>query len=531
MRADWAASVAEVNGMPLDAIWGRLTEGVLTVDENGCVRSINPVAERIFDCSADQVVGMAAASLLPDWADPAAIVVESFQDIPAGELREWHVSRADGLPLTLQISVSHVTSGGCHLTVVVLRDVSVPRQIAAINALVQEVNQRVLQGEDMEFLTPFLCRRIMGLFNLRLVWIAGKRPDGSFAVLGFAGPPAMEQHFNSMHLRWDGVQGEPAALAILSGDIQWIEPTVPDWLELQDAATGPQAGVSIPLCVGKTVLGALTAYADARIATALMPRLERLADHLGIMLQVMSDQRRLLLQGAAIGAAANAIFITDGSGCIQWVNDAFTRLSGYGLDEAVGRSPNLLRSGVQTKQVYQDLWSTIHAGDVWRGELVERRKDGTLYTVEQTVTPMRDRKGTVSHFVVVHEDITDRKHAEERIRFLSNFDAMTGLPNRGLFRERLILALSRADGARKTIAILFLDLDHFSRINDTMGHDLGDRLLEKIVDRLAAVTRSADTLARVGGDEFAVILEEQADKATVVILARRLLNAVSRPYD
>ena len=191
----------------------------------------------------------------------------------------------------------------------------------------------------------------------------------------------------------------------------------------------------------------------------------------------------------------------------------------------------MLRSEALTNSFDQALWSTIQAGQVWRGELVERKRDGSLYMIDQTITPMRDPGGQISHFVVVQEDITDRKLAEERIKQLSSYDSLTGLPNRRLLRERLGQAVARAEGQRRPLALLFFDLDHFSRINDTMGHDLGDRLLGEIVKRLSAVTRAADTLARVGGDEFAVILVEQAGGEAAAALARRLVAAVSRPYE
>ncbi|MDR3439309.1 EAL domain-containing protein [Telmatospirillum sp.] len=536
VHADLAASrkLAETNARQLEAVLDRLTDGIVTVDEDGAVLAVNPAAERIFGLSAGSVVGKPMSVLLPDPEDP-----QSPGGLPAAvvryreAVRECTVQRADGTPLILEMTVSHVSAESRSLLVVVFRDVSGPRRTAGIDALVHEVNQRVLQGLEMEGVAPVLCRRLQGLFGLLQVWVGGKAPDGSISVLGTACPLGADGHFDGPSPRWDGEAQGLAARALVLGTTQRLASVVPGVLErfVPLAREDVVAGVSVPLRVGQEVLAVVTAYATAEVTDVQVAQLEDLADRLSVPLQMMVDQQRLRLQGAAMAAAANAIFITGSNGQIEWVNDAFVRLSGYAPEDAIGQSPRLLHSGAQTAPVYRDLWRTILTGDVWRGELIERRKDGSLYTVVQTVTPMHDRLGQVSHFVVVQEDITDRKQAEERIRFLSNFDPMTSLPNRGLFRERLGQALARADVLHHPVAVLFLDLDRFSRINDTMGHDLGDRLLTQIVERLGIVTRSADMLARIGGDEFAVILDEKAGADVAVMLARRMLNVVTKPYD
>jgi diguanylate cyclase (GGDEF)-like protein/PAS domain S-box-containing protein len=238
----------------------------------------------------------------------------------------------------------------------------------------------------------------------------------------------------------------------------------------------------------------------------------------------------LRLQGTAMETVANAIFITDREGRILWVNEAFTRLAGYTPEEALGNTPRILESGKHDLAFSAHLWSTVLRGEVWRGDIVNRHKDGRLYTVCQTVTPMRDDTGEVSYLIAVHEDITARKEAEEHVRRLAQRDMLTNLPNRSLFHERLGESMDRADRVGKGIALLFLDLDDFKDINDTLGHSMGDNLLVAVASRLKEKVRRADTLARIGGDEFAVVLHDLQNGHEAVPLAQRLLGALSQPF-
>jgi diguanylate cyclase (GGDEF)-like protein/PAS domain S-box-containing protein len=217
-------------------------------------------------------------------------------------------------------------------------------------------------------------------------------------------------------------------------------------------------------------------------------------------------EAQLRLQATALESAANAIAITDRRGVMTWINPAFTRLTGYTAEEAIGQNPRLLRSGMQDDGFYTELWSTIMAGQVWYGELVNRRKDGSLYTEEQTITPVRDEHGEIAHFITIKQDVTERKHHEQKITYLASHDPLTGLPNRRALEENLERVVARARRGLER-ALLFLDLDNFKLVNDTMGHAAGDQLLVTLTGLLAEHVRDGDLISRQGGDEFAVLLE------------------------
>ncbi|MCM8596963.1 diguanylate cyclase domain-containing protein [Accumulibacter sp.] len=243
-------------------------------------------------------------------------------------------------------------------------------------------------------------------------------------------------------------------------------------------------------------------------------------------------ESRLRLFEAALNSAANGILVTDVNSRIEWVNPAFTRMTGLTLDEVVGRTTSeMLNSGKQDAAFYQRMWETILDGRVWSGELINRRKDGSLYDEALTISPVTDVNGRIRHFVAIKQDISERKAAEERVQHLAHHDQLTDLPNRVLLTDRLFQALAQARRERSTLALMFLDLDQFKPVNDTLGHDVGDLLLKEVALRLQnCVPRESDTISRLGGDEF-VILLAQIDKAVdAVLVGGKILAALNRPF-
>jgi diguanylate cyclase (GGDEF)-like protein/PAS domain S-box-containing protein len=240
---------------------------------------------------------------------------------------------------------------------------------------------------------------------------------------------------------------------------------------------------------------------------------------------------RLHLQAAALEAAANAIVITDSHGTIIWVNHAFTTMTGYSKEEVLGKNPHVLKSGNQPESYYANLWSTILSGKVWQGEIVNRRKDGTTYTEEMSITPVTQGGGNAdTQFVAIKQDITERKAAEERVKFLAYYDALTGLPNRTLLQDRLANAVAGARRRKDKVALLFLDLDRFKNVNDSLGHSVGDLLLQEVAERLKRFGREQDTVARLGGDEFLVVLNGVKDVSDAAVTADRLLKSMNAGF-
>jgi len=216
-------------------------------------------------------------------------------------------------------------------------------------------------------------------------------------------------------------------------------------------------------------------------------------------------EEELHLRNTALVAAADGIIITDASGAIAWANPAFTRMTGYTLEEVRGQNARVLRSGVQREAFYRQMWETIASGGVWRGELYNRRKDGSLYVEEMTITPVLDEEGATTHYVAIKQDVTARRRQEEVIQSLATRDLLTGLPNQAVLREELG-RIVEGDGGPGGASLVLLDVDRFSLLNSSLGHPAGDRLLVQLAERLAERLPEGARLYRFGGDELAVLL-------------------------
>ncbi len=249
----------------------------------------------------------------------------------------------------------------------------------------------------------------------------------------------------------------------------------------------------------------------------------------------ISQHREAELQmqkmSSALEQSADMVLITDSSGIVEYVNPAFEKITGYSFDEVVGGSANLLKSGKQSAGFYKTLWQTILAGEVFKDIVINKKKNGDLYYEEKSITPIKNGQGQIINFVSTGRDITRRMENEERLSFMAHHDALTELPNRILFMDRLKQALAHARRYSRKVAVLFIDLDRFKNINDTLGHDIGDNMLMQLAGRLSKCLRQDDTVARLGGDEFAVLLNDIDSEQDVSKLAKLILHDLEQPFE
>lgn len=243
----------------------------------------------------------------------------------------------------------------------------------------------------------------------------------------------------------------------------------------------------------------------------------------------LHSAEQLKLAATVFEQSAEGILITDASHNILMVNRAFSLITGYSAGEALGKNPRLMSSGHHDDFFFHSLWATVHADGYWQGEMWNRRKDGTIYPELLSISQVLGVDGTVSHYVGIFSDISEHKDSQAHIQQLAHFDSLTGLPNRSLLEDRVRQAISRVERSNETLALVFLDLDRFKNVNDSLGHRIGDELLIQVAQRLKTVLREEDTVSRVGGDEFILVLPgAQADGASHV--AEKVLKALALPY-
>ena len=240
-------------------------------------------------------------------------------------------------------------------------------------------------------------------------------------------------------------------------------------------------------------------------------------------------EEKLRLSASVFEHASEATVITDADNRIISVNPAFTAITGYAVDDVVGQNPSMLNSGMHTKEFFKHMWELLYSTGAWQGEIQNRRKNGEIYTEWLSINVLKDESDKIIRHIAVFSDITDAKKAQETIERQATFDTLTGLPNRNLTMDRLkqMLASSRRTG--RMFAVLFLDLDHFKSVNDALGHAAGDDLLVKTALRIKGALRDADSVGRMGGDEFIVLLGDMVSIDDIIPVANKILTEVRQP--
>ncbi|MBI4743120.1 MAG: PAS domain S-box protein [Betaproteobacteria bacterium] len=521
----------------MQALLDASPESTMLLDPGGKVLAINQVAARRLGKAQEELVGQNFFDHVPpDLAETRRAYLQ--QAVATGDPQ--HVNdRRGAVEFENHICPVKGAGGAVESVAVYARDITQQQRTQRLDATFHRLDLMQLKWHmELGAIAQMFCEEIRPLFDLAAVSIARAETDGALTfVAAAAADGAFVERIRKTCRRWYGEPSccLPIATVMHSGQMRKLNIDDPECASCREAVKkmGVMAALMMPLTLRDKAWGVLTLYARERglfDQLDFSPRLAVIASRLCMSLESALQQEWLKLMDTALASAGNAVFVADAGGRITWANPSFERLSGYTLAEILGKTPRLFSSGAQNAEFYRNLWEKLLAGESWSGELVNVRRDGSRYTVNQTVTPLRNDNGEIGHFVSIQEDITERKAAEARIRHMANFDMLTDLPNRVMFFDRLHLSLVQARRDGHCGALLFLDLDRFKEVNDKLGHHIGDLLLKAVAGRLQAQVRESDTVARLAGDEFTVTLPKVKDDQDAVRVAEKIIAALAQPF-
>lgn len=418
------------------------------------------------------------------------------------------------------------------------------QRLTHLYAALSQCNQAIVRCETEEELFPQICKDAVQFGGLTFAWIGMLDATGEkiVPVASFGDGVAFLQKIE-VSTDPDSPWGlGPTGIALREKRPYWCQdfqadPALAPWLA-QAKDFGWKSMASLPLYRRGKVVGALIVYVDElkafdeaerQLLMEMAMDISFAMDRFASEAERKRDQAQLNRFSQVVEQSPNVIIITDLDANIEYVNPAFVKTTGYSQPEVVGKNPRILQSGKTAVSVYQDMWERLTNAESWYGELINQRKDGTEYTESVNISPMRDHEGTITHYLGIKEDISDRKRAEERVQYLAHYDALTGLPNRTQLDDHLNYALHLAKRSNGHLAVMFLDLDNFKDINDTLGHSVGDALLIELADRIRKTSREEDTVSRLGGDEF-ILLLPNTDASGAAEVAQKMLSVISEPY-
>jgi len=537
-----------------------LALNIAVLDGSGNIIAVNK-AWRLFSTDnngEDGTTGVGANYIettrrAASGSEDAATLLAGLEQVIHGEEDSFRFEYPCHSPTQERWFLAHITRfpGDGELRIVVAHEDITTRKVAdrelhKLNhyyAALSGMNATIIRTKEPQEILDEVCRIAAYHGRLELVWVGKVEQDGRIApvashgravdyldnVTASANPDLPES-------RGPGGQSVLTGTCVVSNNFDSDSNSMP-WQE-QARAWNLHAVAACPIKRKDGIWGNISFYAKepGYFTPQLMNLLEELTNDLAYSLDMLDSERRrneaesqLLLNARVMESSHEGLFITDSDNRITMANKAFCEITGYSASELIGRQPNLLKSGQQDEAFYQKLWQALLNDARWEGEIWDRRKNGEIFPAWLAITRVHDSVQDSYRHIAIYRDISEQKAYQNRIEHVASHDPLTDLPNRVLLDDRITVAIARAQRSDSQLALLFVDLDRFKLINDTLGHDIGDQLLKEIAHRIVACLRQSDTASRVGGDEFVVLLSEIASAGDAATVAEKLIHDLSRP--
>ncbi len=543
-------ALAEDERERLAQVVRRSREAVIITDQDTNIVYVNPAFERVTGYSRHEAVGTRTGQLLRSGKTDAQQYADLWRALKSGE--SWSGRfinrRKSGELYPDEVTVFPImgTDGSLAGYASVQHDVTVAEQqllqignLQRLYATLSAVNSTIVRAQNRDSLFHEIVRIAVDIGGYDLAAVNLLNPATNLLDLHACYGPA-EAYIRACTIDFaeEQMKEGTAGRAVSSGKVATTEDVTNDPRTRHWRAAALEHGIrgtaQLPLTENGQLVGVLGLYCRRAEAfdVAEIALFEEMASDISFALDMIrrealraQAEAQLRKMSHAIEQGASVVMITDRNGVIEYVNTSFTEVTGYTAQEAIGCTPRIIKSAETPTTVHQDLWQTIDKGGNWRGEMHNRKKSGEHYWCLQTISPIRDEAGDITHFVGVAEDLSAHKRAGEMIERLAYYDTLTGLANRQLLVDRLLQATKTCKRGTSVVGVLHLNLDRFRNINETLGRDAGDALLQQAGARILKVVREGDTVARMGGDEFSIVLDSLGDAPQASKVASHLLRA------
>lgn len=521
-----------------------------------CFPFASNAIEHIFEVTPEQVqedASMVFSTLHPeDYAGVMTSIQESARTLSLWQYEFRVVLPKQGICWRLGESLPEKLKDGSILWHGFITDISERKQseqriqrLSKLYKALSEINQALVRMEHEAELFPLVCRCAIEFGDMKMAWV-GKLDESNGSIYPVASTGDSIGYLKKLYV--SSLANVPEGRSATGTALRENKPVIiNDYLNntltapwhIHAKNVGWASTAAFPIQRGGRPFAVLTVCHEQvnafdQEAIALLEEMSNdisfALDNFDREMQRKAGEESLQLAASVYETSSEAILVANAENSIIAINPAFTRITGYTQEEVIGKNPRILNSGRHDDAFYQSMWHELNTSGHWQGEIWDRRKNGQVYPKHLTINTVFGEAGTVQRRIAMFTDITHRKEAEQLIWTQANFDFLTGLPNRQMFHDRLNQEIKKSSRTGQPIALLFIDLDHFKEINDTLGHDLGDAVLKDVAMRLTQCVRESDTVSRLGGDEFTVILGDLDDQGVAERVAQNILSKLSEAF-